>query len=82
LLVKQIENSQNKKLDQQIIASYDQDAIDGKVPMPITPYAITVGRLEPGAPPDMVVVRTKSGETNLFHLIRPEGNSGTNWHFR
>jgi len=81
LMVVYIKRSQERMQDQQIIVSYDQDAIDGKVPMPVTPDAVRVIRQERGAPPTMVDVILKSGETNRFHLISPEGNSGTNWHF-
>ena len=82
LWVGQIEKSRKERQDRQIINSYDQDAIDGKVPMPITPDAVRVIRKERGAPPTMVEVTMKSGETNRFNLIGPAGNSGTNWHFR
>lgn len=81
LLIKQAEKSQRKTQDQQIIVSYDQDAIDGKVPMPIRPDAVRVIRREATAPPTMVEVVTRTGETNRFNLVAPEGNSGTNWHF-
>jgi len=81
LVVTHIEKSQKERQDQQIIASYDQDAIDGKVPMPVKPDAVRVLRKEPGAPPTMVEVIIRLGETNRFQLISPDGNSATNWHF-
>ena len=81
-MVEHIEDAQKKSQDQQIMVSYDQDAVDGKVPMPVTPDAITVVRKGSDGRPNLVIVRMKSGENKVFHLISPEENSSTNWHFQ
>jgi hypothetical protein len=66
-----------------IIASYYRAAESGSLPFPANTNAITIFYLDKGAPYRMAVqVRTVSGETHQFQLVRPTEASGSNWGFR
>lgn len=67
----------------EIIASYRRAAETGSLPQPAHNDAFQIYYLEKSAPYRMAVrVRTESGETRQFQLVRPREASGTNWGFR
>jgi len=66
-----------------IIASYRRASETGSLPRAADRDAFEVYHLEKGAPYRTAVrVRTESGETRQFQLVRPPDESGTNWGFR
>jgi len=66
-----------------IIGSYRRAAEAGSVPRPAGTDALDIYYLAKDSPYRMAVrVRTESGETRQFQLVRPADESGTNWGFR
>lgn len=65
-----------------IIGSYRRAAEAGSVPPPAGTDAFEIYYLAKDSPYRMAVrVRTESGETRQFQLVRPAETSGTNWGF-
>ncbi|MGA2854763.1 MAG: hypothetical protein ABSE90_11625 [Verrucomicrobiota bacterium] len=66
-----------------IITSYYRAVESGNLPQPASASNIMVYHLDKNAPYRMAVrVRTQSGETRQFQLVRPPEAAGTNWGFR
>ena len=66
-----------------IIASYRREAGTGSLPRPADTNAFEIYHLDKGPPYRMAIrVRTQSGETRRFQLVRPHDEAGTNWGFR
>ncbi len=83
IIIPKISDRQSNRNERpQIINSYHRLAEKGHFPKPMDMNSIQLLRFESGAPFCWVRVRTDSGETNYFSIIKPSDGSKTNWSFR